>query len=138
MPQAEGSKQPFKCARGETLIEKLLSKALNPNFSRYNRPISLLSSLGKVFEKLLLKRMVKFCKKKENILTHIQYGFREKRACMDAINSVTEFMRKEIEAKNEGQACFIDLQKTFDTLDHEILIVKLEKYGFRETILEIL
>ena len=47
-------------------------------------------------------------------------------------------MRNEIEAKNKGQACFIDLQKAFDTLDHEILMIKLEKYGFRGTILEIL
>ena len=47
-------------------------------------------------------------------------------------------MRKEIEAKNKGQACFIDLQKAFDTLDHEILMIKLEKYGLRGTILEIL
>ena len=101
------------------------------------RPISLLSALGKIFEKLLHKRVVKFCKK-ENILTHIQYGFREKRSCIDAINSVTEFMRNEIEAKNKGQACFIDLQKAFDTLDHEILMIKLKKYGFRGTILEIL
>ena len=82
--------------------------------------------------------MVKFCKK-ENILTHIQNGFREKRSCIeciDAINSVTGFMRNEIKAKNKGEACFINLQKAFDTLDHEILMIKLEKYGFRRTILE--
>ena len=89
-----------------------------------------MSSLGKVFEKLLHKRMVKFCKK-ENILTHIQYGFREKRSCIDDINSVKKFMRNGIEAKNIGQACFIDLQKAFDTLDYEILMIKLVKYGFR-------
>ena len=99
------------------------------------RPISLLSSLGKVFEKLFHERMVKFCK--ENILRNTQNGFREKRSCIDTINSVTEFMRNEIERKNKGQACFIDLQKAFDTLDYEILMIKLEKYGFRVTISEI-
>ena len=41
------------------------------------RPISLSGSLEKVFEKLLHKRMVKFCKT-ENILTNIQNGFRER------------------------------------------------------------
>ena len=122
----------FKTAR----VIPLHKKGDKTDPSNY-RPISLLSSLGKVFEKLLHKRMVKFCKK-ENILKHIQYGFREKRSCIDAISSVTEFMRNEIEAINKGQACFIDLQKAFDTLDYEILMFKLEKYGFRGTILEIL
>ena len=96
-----------------------------------------MSSIGKVFEKRLHKRMTTFCKT-EHILTHIQYGFREKRSCIDDINSVTEFIRSEIEGKNKGQACFIDLQKAFDILDHEILVTKLEKNGFKGTISEIL
>ena len=95
-----------------------------------------MSSLDKLFEKLLYKRMLKFSKK-ENIRSPIQYGFRENRSCVDAINSVTEYIRNQIEAKMKGQACFIDLQKAFDTLDHGILLIKLEKYGFRGTILEI-
>ena len=37
-------------------------------------------------------------------------------------------MRNDIEGKNKGQACFIDLQKAFDILDHEILMIKLEKW----------
>ena len=47
-------------------------------------------------------------------------------------------MRKEIAVKNKGQACFIDLQKVFDTLDHEILMIKLENYGSSGKVLEIL
>ena len=45
-------------------------------------------------------------------------------------------MKNEIEGKKEGHACFIDLQKAFDTLDLEIQMIKLEKYGFRGTISE--
>ena len=51
--------------------------------------------------------------------------------------TLTEFMRNEIQAKNKRQACFIDLQKAFDALDHEILMIKLQKNGFRGTTLEI-
>ena len=44
---------------------------------------------------------------------------------MTEINSV--HMRNEIDGKNKGQACCIDLHKAFDTLDHEFLMIKLEK-----------
>ena len=45
--------------------------------------------------------------------------------------SITEFIRTEIDRKSLGQACFIDLQKAFDTLDHNVLLQKMEKYGYR-------
>ena len=40
-------------------------------------------------------------------------------------------MRDEIDKKSSGQACFIDLQKAFDILDHDIFLTKLNEYGFR-------
>ena len=45
--------------------------------------------------------------------------------------SITEFIRAEIDRKSLGQACFIDLQKAFDTLAHNILLQKMKKYGYR-------
>ena len=49
-----------------------------------------------------------------------------------------QLMRSEIDSKSTGQACFIDLQKAFDTLDHKILLEKLEKYGYRGPIYKLL
>ena len=45
--------------------------------------------------------------------------------------SITEFTRQAIEKKDTGQAFFIGLQKAFDTLDHRTLMRKIEKYGYR-------
>ena len=47
-------------------------------------------------------------------------------------------MRSEIDNKAQGQSCFIDLQKAFDTLDHKILMSKLDSYGFRGKIHDII
>ena len=59
-------------------------------------------------------------------------------SCVDAIAAITEFIRTEIDKKAQGQAFFIDLQKAFDTLDHDFILKKLLDYGFRGKIFEIL
>ena len=51
---------------------------------------------------------------------------------------VTEYIREKIRSRTNGHVCYIGLQKAFDTLDHQILIQKLEKYGYRGPILEIM
>ena len=72
------------------------------------RPISLLSSLSKIFEKILHKRMMKFCQTNK-LLNPVQYGFRKKMSCTDAIDAITDYIRDVIDRKLTGQACFIDL-----------------------------
>ena len=49
--------------------------------------------------------------------------------CVDAIAAVTKYMSKKLDKKTQVQECVIDLQ-SFDTLDHELLISKLDSYGF--------
>ena len=93
-------------------------------------PISLLVTISKVIEKLVYKRTIKFLDKYE-LLYNSQYGFRSKRSCEHAI---LELVGNTIDSKNAKQhlcALFLDLSKAFDTLNHNILLDKLDKYGIR-------
>ena len=73
--------------------------------------------------------MVKFLQKYK-ILRPEQFGFRKKHSCLQANSRIFEYMRSVLERIDSGMALFLDFKKAFDTVDHDILIIKLEKNGF--------
>ena len=83
------------------------------------RPISLLSCISKLFEKLIFKRISNFAAK-NNLIDKHQFGFRSNHSCTHAILSFTDFFRESIDNKKFGYSCFIDLKKAFDTVDRKI------------------
>ena len=92
------------------------------------RPISIISPLSKVFESVLGAKMRSYFGSK-NILHQDQNGFREGRSCHLALNTIIDFAKKNLEKKNHVISVFLDLSKAFDTIDHDLLLQKLEKYG---------
>lgn len=101
------------------------------------RPISLLSSLAKIFEMLLKKRLVKYLDK-YNILSNRQFGFRDGRSTEDAIAYLTSKIGKTIDEKYPTLCIFVDLAKAFDTVSHIQLLRVLEGVGLRGTPYELL
>ena len=92
------------------------------NPSNY-RPVSILSVFSKIIEKLLYSRLYKFLESYE-ILYPFQFGFREKHSTMHALMSLTETIKDSIDNGKYGCGIFLDLQKAFDTVNHNILFGK--------------
>ena len=96
------------------------------NVNNY-RPISILSQFNKIFEQLINSRLTKYLEK-FNLLSEHQFGFRKNHSTNYAITNIYNKLITNVDNNLYSCCLFLDFTKAFDTVDHQILLFKMNKY----------
>lgn len=119
-----------------SVIKPLFKKGDKLQMKNY-RPIALISTFCKILEYVIYYRIIEFIDK-NGLISKTQFGFRRG---LSTINAIVEFCETLLNSLDEGKCTtgtFIDLSKAFDTVDHRVLLHKIEMYGIRGKALDLM
>ena len=115
-------------------ISSLCTKKVKKDIKESYKPVSVLPDLPKIFEKCMFEQMPQFF---ENIFLKYQCGFRKGFSTQQYLLAMLEKWKRSVDKSQMFGALLTDLSKIFDCLDHELLIAKLNAYGFSLTALKL-
>ena len=96
----------------------------NPENAASYRPISILSNISKIFERIFQSRLKELISKK-NILPNIQFGFRDKHSTVEQAHRLVSHITQWLENKEYSPTVFLDVSQAFDRVWHDGLVYKL-------------
>lgn len=111
----------------------ILKKGDKSNISNY-RPISVISNFSKILETIIFTRISKSV---DIRLTDNQHGFVHGRSTLTNLASVTQTICRTLDKSSQMDVLYIDLEKAFDRLDHNILLKKLSLFGFCQSLVDL-
>ena len=101
-------------------------KAVDSTAKKNYRPVSILNSVSKLFEKIIQQQLNPFF---DNTLSDHLCGYRKGHSTQYAILNLIENWKKYRDNNGFSAAVLMDLSKAFDTINHDLLIAKLQAYG---------
>lgn len=120
----------------QTIIVPIHKKHEKSNPANY-RPISMLSAINKILEKVIYQRILTHIQKND-IIYYNQYAFQPQTSTMSAAYDLTTDIKNELDQKKTVIVLYIDMRKAFDTISKHKLIEKLSYYGFKDKELNII
>ena len=118
----------FPTAWRHAIILPVLKQGKDPKNPTSYRPISLTSTLSKIFEKIVATRL-SYHLEKHNILSDVQSGFRPGRSTIDQIMRLQNAINNYNHNKGYTVGVFIDFNNAFDMVWREGLLIKIKKLG---------
>lgn len=112
-----------------------IPKINNTNLAEELRPVNMLPFCNKILELAVYNQIIQYINN-NNILSPYQSGFREHHSCESTLQLVMSDIKEALDKPGVGVcAVFIDMKRAFETLDRQILLAKLRRYGFSGTVL---
>lgn len=107
-----------------------IEKKTNSNLCEDFRPINMMPTYEKLLEVIVNQQLVNYIEG-NNILTCFQAGFRAKNSCESALQTVLANWKDSLKDNMIIGALFLDLRRAFETIDRQMLLLKMERYGIQ-------
>lgn len=111
------------------LVKPVFKKGDVEKISNY-RPISLLTAFSKIFEAVMSQRILSFftsCL----ILNESQHSYLKGRSTQTALYQFVQGILAALESGEYTMGLFLDLSRAYDCISHDVLLIKMERYGVR-------